>query len=578
MKAILKLIQNELIKIYHQISWKILTIFALVISVAFPLLKFGFENIEQSYNYDYRELASYEEKGSYREQYFLSQAEADDFFTEKGLTSESWQHRYYYGDYLNTCSNLKAMELIIADEKMSNLVDVIEAFYVDGMERVWEGDKQTDKYTYQERIYDNYTGQITYGEAQDFTPELARRLRQKFTSEKTKLEKQINSKFSLFLNDKFKELKKQYQDAQNELNTVEAIYSNNKSVINRYQTAKMKAEGLKALLQAEQNLSYADSLTSQRQTSLLSAISYVEDTVINYCVECAAVSRENFDAEGGAAYYRGVNYTDYDQYLAAVQRQQDIYYQAINQYCYSISHNIPIADFDDNSARKHLAEALSVNMSVIMFLTIFLSSVIVANEHTSGAIRLLMIRPRARWKILLSKLVCIITYFLALTVATSLLTTLIEVIIYGGSDLNVPYLLTSKDTVKEISPLYYYIYRNAAAVLPSVLAACVGFLLSVLAKRGVLALAISMLVNVFGALVSQVAYNFIISAAWLKLTPIPYFTLSDAFPEPMNLCHDWQAPHNYGISFGAGIAVLLIYSFIMLILSFVIFKKEQIKN
>ncbi len=577
MKAILKLTQNELIKIYHQISWKILTILALVISIAFPLLKFGFENISRGY-YDYRELAGYEEKGSYREQYLLSQAEADDFFTEKGLTDESWQYRYYHGDYLNVCSNLKAMELLIADKEMSNLVDVMEAFYVDGVERVWEGDKITNKYTYQEKIYDNYTGQITYGETEDFTPELARRLRQKFTSEKTKLEKQISSKFSTFLSDKFKENKKRYQDAQNELNTAEAIYNSNKSVINRYQAAKMKAEGLKSLLQTGQNLSYVDSLTSQQQTALLSTISRVEDVVLNYSAEYAAISKEDFDAAGGIIYYRGMKYTDYNKYLAAAQRQQDIYYQAINQYCYSISHNIPIEKYDNTSTRSRLAEALSVNVGVIMFLAIFLSSVIVANEHTSGAIRLLMIRPRARWKILLSKLVCIITYFLALTVATSLLTTLIEVIIYGGSDLNVPYLLTSKDTVKEISPLYYYIYSNAAAVLPSVLAACVGFLLSVLAKRGVLALAISMLVNVFGALVSQIAYNFIINAAWLKLTPIPYFTLSDAFPEPMTLCHDWQAPHNYGISFGAGIAVLLIYSFIMLILSFVIFNREQIKN
>lgn len=576
MKDFLKLIQNELIKIYRQISWKILTIFALVIAVGYPVLKLAYENVSSSYYADYQSIADSVDD-SYLKKYYLSQAEAAKYFTEKGLNRTTWQYELYYYEYLNINAELTAMDLLIADKEMSNIVDVMEAFRIDGVERVWEGDKETNKYTYRERIYDNNTGQTTYGEEVDFTPEIARRLKQKFTSEKTKLEKQISAKFSTYLSEKFKDYKKRYQDAQNRFDSAEKLYNVDKSVISDYQTAKMQAEGLKAILQVQPKLTYLDNLTNAQQTAVIRTLSSLENVIVNYASEYAAASKEDFD-ELGMIYYRGARYEDYNEYLKAAQRQQDIYYQAVNQYCYSLSNNIPVPSTDQTSTRRRLADALSINTTIVMFLAVFLSAVIVASEHTSGAIRLLMIRPRARWKILLSKLMCVITYSLGLTITASLLTTLTEIIIYGWNDLSVPYLLMNGAAVSEVAPISYYIYQNLTVALPSVFAACVAFFLSVLAKRSVAALAVSMLINVFGSVVCQSSYRFIQEAEWLKLTPVPYFLLRDAFPEPMSMCIDWWSPHNYGLSFNIGIIVLLIYSFIMLILSFVIFNKEQIKN
>lgn len=250
----------------------------------------------------------------------------------------------------------------------------------------------------------------------------------------------------------------------------------------------------------------------------------------------------------------------------------------MKQYGYALSHNIPIARLDGSSTRKNLDEALNVNSIAAMFLAILLSAAIVAGEHSSGAIRLLMIRPRARWKILLSKLLCIVVYALGLTVTTSLISTLTEVLIYGGSDLGIPYLMVNGDTVSEISPIIYYIFRNSVLILPWVFASCTAFFLSVLAKRAVPAMAIPMLIAVFGNVASQLTYNAIGMSKWLKLTPIPYFNIIGLFPEPMIIAADWQNPQNYGLDLPIGTAVFLVYSLIILILSFVIFNKEQIKN
>ena len=577
MNKILKLVQNELVKVYRQIGWRILTIFVLIIAAASPLLSYGV-SLLGSGSTDYGEMAE-RETDSIWKVYYQTYDNADDFFAEKNIGERSWQYRKYYSDYLNACLSLKAMELVIADDRdMSNLADVMNVFYVDGMERVWEGDKETDKFTYREPIVNPDTGETSYGEAVDFTPELARRLRQKFTSEKTKLEKQVNTKFSVYINDKFKEYKKQYQTAQNELKTVEAMYQNNKSVITRYQIAKMKSEGFTAILQTQQQMTFLDSLSLKEQTDIINILTYLEDLVLHNISDYAAVSRDEFDSSGGRIYYRGCQYTDYDEYTAAVDRQINTYYQGLKQYCYALSHNISIARLDSASARRNLSEALSVNSMVAMFLAILLSASTVASEHTSGAIRLLMIRPRARWKILLSKLLCIVIYVLGLTAATSLISTLTEVLIYGGNDLGTPYLLVNGNIVSEIPPIFYYIYYNSVLILPWVFAACAALLLSVLTKRAVPSLAIPMLIAVFGSLISQLSYDAVGKAKWLKLTPVPYFNISDVFPEPMNIIHDWYSPQNFGLTLGGGIAVFSVYSLIMLVLAFALFNKQQIKN
>ncbi|MCM1298623.1 MAG: ABC transporter permease [Firmicutes bacterium] len=575
MKDFLKLTQNELIKVCRQISWRILTVIALVIAAALPLLGYGISLLGTGHT-DYRELAD-RVTDSLQKAYYLTRADADDFFNERNMGEDSWQYSYYYYDYVDVCCSIKALELMIADDEFRTVPDINEVFYIDGLERVWEGDRETDKYTYRERIVNSLTGEVTYGDEQDFTPELARRLKRQLESEKIGLEKKIGIKFSVYINDKFAEYKKQYQQAQNELNTVEAIYQNNKSVINRYQIAKLKAEGLKIILQTQQQMTYLDSVSLKRQNNIIDTLNTMANTVLNYSSDYAAISPEDFEAQG-VYYYRGCEFRDYGKYTAAVQKQQDTYYQGLRQYGYALSNNIPIASLDYSSTRKNLSDALAANTEVIMFLAIFLSAVIVANEHTSGAIRLLMIRPRSRWKILLSKLFCVVLYTVGLTVLTSLLTTLTEAAIYGGGDLNVPYIMVSGDSITELPPILYYIYWNLIHALPSVFSACTAFLLSVLAKRGVLALAVSMLINVFGSLVSQISYDLIIKAEWLKFTPAPYFNITDAFPEPMILTRSWNNPQIYGLSLGAGTAVLLIYSLVLLITAFVIFDREQIKN
>lgn len=575
MKNFLKLLQNELIKLYRQIGWKVLTILALVISIAFPLLSLGVNNLGSG-SRNYREIAE-SQTDSLWKAYYETYADADDFFKEKNINRTNWQFDYYYYDYINACLNIRAMDFVIADKEMTNLPEIFDVFYIDGMERVWEGEEITDKYTYSERTQNPVTGEYTYGEKADLTPELARRLKQRFTSDKTRLEKLVNTKFSVFVADKFKSYTKEYQEFRNELKAAEALYQTDKSVTNRYQQAKLKSDGMEYILQAQKEMTFLDSLSLKEQTNIVDILNFMENTVVNRSDQYAAQSEEEFDLNIGL-YYKNCYFENYDDYTAAVQRQQETYYQGLKQYGYALTHNIPIARLDSSSTRKNLEDALSVNCIVAMFLSVLLSAAIVASEHTSGAIRLLMIRPRARWKILLSKLLCVITYTIALIIATSIISTIVEAIIYGAEDLSIPYLTANSASVTELPPIVYYIGRNLLLALPWIFASCAAFFLSVFTKRAIPATAISMLIAVFGNAATPLAYDAVAKAKWLKLTPIPYFSIVSLFPDPMFISGDWQSPRNYGLTLPAGIAVFSAYTLIMLILSFVIFNKEQIKN
>ncbi len=76
-----------------------------------------------------------------------------------------------------------------------------------------------------------------------------------------------------------------------------------------------------------------------------------------------------------------------------MEQRQEQYYRTVREYCYSLEHNVPMDSHEGGSTRSAVEDSLYVNITVIMLMGIFMASVIVAGEHTSGAVRLLMIRP-----------------------------------------------------------------------------------------------------------------------------------------------------------------------------------------
>ena len=371
--------------------------------------------------------------------------------------------------------------------------------------------------------------------------------------------------------DRYEEVKKVCEDAKTE-------YEKDKTKIQEYMAAKLTKEGMDIVFDA---LGRADlnNINEDMQNVFVSTL----NTAFNWTQEAgeyAQISQKKFSDDNNEVYFYGYEYHDYDEYLIAVENRQDLYYKVIKKYAYSLEHGIPTENMTDNSTRLVMEESLQINLSVVFFMAIFMAAVIVANEHTSGAVRLLMIRPRARWKILLSKLCCLLIYTVGWIASTSVLSLITNVILYGGNDLTIPYILVGEEAY-EVTPLLYYIMKMSVYFLPALSMVFLAFLFSVLVKRAVVSMAIPMLINIFGGPASALFVGKACKACPpLLFTPIPYFDLSNFWCDPIKRLYPYggDAPLDHGMTLEMGIAVFVIYSIILLAAAFVIFKKQQIKN
>lgn len=579
MNGVLRLIQNEMIKITRQLSWRIMAVIILLIAAGLPILSHLLRS--STYTVDYVELASKSPQGSIRREFYEAAIEADKYFEDKGFDSDNWQYSDFYHRYQSCCTDIRGLELIANEGK--DIEEVMNEFHISVVSWyfTYTEDKEETQFLYTPVAFDPEVGYFVNTsdeEERDFTKEDAKNVLPEVQKWKEYLEKGINTPFSEYLKANFgnivdtEQFKKDYDSAK-------AKYEKDPAALRQYDVARLRYEcGIKLSGAIEKLLEISEDMKpidEKNQTRILQTLcDYVEYLPEQYGAE----SEERFKEQNNHIYYFGIDFFDYDEYLEAVKLKQTEYEQAQDILVYAVRHNIAIPHLSAGSVRNDLMNALNINISVLMFFAIFMAAVTVSSEHSSGAVRLLLIRPRSRWKILLSKLVCLFILLLGMTVLTSVISFAETAALNGWGDLSVPYLMRSGSGVVEIAPILYYIFQNGVSILPSVLIMFFALFMSVVTKRSVFALAISLLANVFGGAVSNFLYNIVRkSAQWLKLTPIPYFDLGSTFPDPVKSVDMYYSPQIYGITLEQGALMMCIYSAIIIAVTFVIFKKQQIK-
>lgn len=579
MNGVLRLIQNEMIKITRQLSWRIMAIIILLIAAGLPILTYLLRST--TYTVDYVELASKSPQGSIRREYFEAAIQADKYFEDKGLDSDNWQYSNFYYRYLNCCTDIRGLELIANEDK--DIEEVMNEFHISVVTwyYTYTVDTEETQFLYTPVAFDpevGYCVNTSDEEERDFTKEDAKNVLPEIQKQKEYLEKEIDTPFSEYIKTNFgnvidmEQIKAEYDSAK-------AEYEKKPAALRQYDVARLRYEcGIKLSASIEKLLEISDDMEpidEKNQTRILQELcDYVDDLPERYGTE----SEETFKEQNNHIYFFGVDFFDYDEYLEAVKLKQAEFEQAQDILVYAARHNISVPYLSSGSVRNDLMNALNINIAVLMFFAIFMAAVTVSSEHSSGAVRLLLIRPRSRWKILLSKLVCLFILLLGMTVLTSVISFAEMAAFNGWGDLSVPYLMHSGSGVVEIAPILYYIFQNGVSILPSVLIMFFALFMSVVTKRSVFALAISLLANVFGGAVSNFLYNIVRkSAQWLKLTPIPYFDLESTFPDPVKSVDMYYSPQIYGITLEQGALMMCIYSAIIIAVTFVIFKKQQIK-
>lgn len=208
--------------------------------------------------------------------------------------------------------------------------------------------------------------------------------------------------------------------------------------------------------------------------------------------------------------------------------------------------------------------------TMILIIIVLISGSIVSEEFSKGTIKLLLVKPYSRIKILLSKYITVLLMVLFAVISTFIMQMIIGGLFFGYDNLWVPYVTYNLTTnaIESIPVLKYFLLSSLATLPQLILLATLGFTLSTIFTSTALANTLT-IVGAFGSdIINALAQSF-------EIEPLKYF---------VTLNWDWSvylfggtSPYK-GVTFPFSVVICLIYLVVMLVATFIIFKKKNIKN
>jgi ABC-2 type transport system permease protein len=207
------------------------------------------------------------------------------------------------------------------------------------------------------------------------------------------------------------------------------------------------------------------------------------------------------------------------------------------------------------------------NAGVVTFIGLFaiiIAAGIVASEFTWGTIKLLLIRPISRTKILLSKYITVLLFGVSL-LAILFLSSLIVGLILFGIDGTAPHLVYIDGNVEEQNIIGYLIKTYFLKTIDVLMMATMAFMISAVFRSSSLALGISLfLLFMGGTATGLLSMRF----DWAKYSLFANTDLTQYTGASQPLVE--------GMTMGFSITMLVVYFLIFHLLAFVVFNKRDI--
>lgn len=253
-------------------------------------------------------------------------------------------------------------------------------------------------------------------------------------------------------------------------------------------------------------------------------------------------------------------------------------YQIKRQYIEYMKNNAKNKYIIDNkvdinspkTTRNLLINTLSDNFLFIMIIVAAGAGSIVSTEFDKGTIKLLLIRPYSRNKILLSKYIVSMFMIIFAILSAFIMQLIIGGIFFGFSSLNIPVIIYNfvQNKVMHIN-LFKYIFDNVLAVLPEfILLATLAFAISTITNVSTLGVALPIVGVGAADIINLIAIN-------RNIIPLKYFvTLNWNFTNYL-----YGGVNSFPtLSIPFSILICAIYFLIMIITAFIVFNKRNIKN
>lgn len=224
----------------------------------------------------------------------------------------------------------------------------------------------------------------------------------------------------------------------------------------------------------------------------------------------------------------------------------------------------------ETQLRNIFMEFFSEYGFLILVFIVMIAGTIVSEEYHKGTIKSLLTIPRTRTKILLSKFIAsilMIPFFIGVLL---LIQTLLGVIILGTESLGNPVLVYNFDTlsIESVSIVKYCLLQFITRLPEYILLMTLAFTLSTLFTNSAVAIAVTLcgsfgssIINALAQATNQkIIMNYFVTSNW----NLSYYLFGGQSP--------------YGTSMIHALIVCLVYFVIMIGLSFIVFKKRDVKN
>ncbi|MCM3570682.1 ABC transporter permease [Neobacillus mesonae] len=232
---------------------------------------------------------------------------------------------------------------------------------------------------------------------------------------------------------------------------------------------------------------------------------------------------------------------------------------AVNQY--RLDHKIPPVNGTTGWTFINDSSGL---ISFAGLFTIIIAAGIVASEFGWGTVKLLLIRPIKRYKILFSKYMTVILFDLFMLAVLFVSAAVLGFALFGTGDGNNVHLAYSNGTVVEQNMLLYLIKTYLLTSIDVIMITTMAFMISAVFRNSSLAVGLSIFLLLMGGTVTSLIAS---RYDWAKYILFANTDLTQYFD---------GVPLVEGMTAGFSIVMLLIYFFVFQLLAFGIFTKRDV--
>ena len=550
------LLKNELIKIFKQTSYKVITIVAVALVLLGTLFNLSLTSLA---SFDvapaeeaefYRDQAEYFEDDDVQKGYYLDCVSTIEFFADENGNYD-WKYDIYYLEYDELYLKARAYELI-----------------------------ESGKYSEEDIEKSEYWYYIS-PEEDPALPELQKQLKELQTEIKDATFRSYIEREAKTVEMEMHEYELDIAQAKSDL----AANPDNEKYAYNVELYGALLDSSKRVLSAYNYI--IDKVDSPDDWRYKTVVALNNSTSDYYMSVIMPEKLYNNSMEAGY-------YMNYGEYVRNMELHQKESMSASEIFEYSLENSIPVSGIESNQKLMLRSNFTSV-VGTLVILFVIVCGLTLSNEFSSGTIRLLVIRPKTRAKILTSKMLAALIYMLLLVAASLIIIFVFGILLGGVGDIFVSDLFYLGGNVVALPSFLMSLAIIFEGIITIMFFGAIALLLSVLTKKTALSIAIPIVLHSIGATAQSI--SLMIAGAFesalpvVSLLPTSYVDLSifnmtsaeyyvsmygDSLTDMLGASMYYSiASQMYPIY---GVVCYLAFTAGAVALTYLAFKKTQIKN